>query len=476
MKKKFTVLLLLVLLVASNNPVAAGSKNFLKQLVKAITYAEEASMLLWLTGDTKAEKLIGKQLAWIQSLTTKKESNQEKVARVNRIFNKLAPQYNSHGMGLRCTVLHDSTINAFAIPGGNVYVYSGIVDFLQNDDELAAVIAHELAHVERRHSLKNVRASSALVALLKVAVKNTKDRETWGAVLSALALMKFSRTQEDEADDVGQFKLASAGFDPAAQIAVWERFKSKEGGKSSGLAKYLSSHPSHDQRIENAKKNLAKMNYTPASVTTTSEDNSMVAPPEEPPMLEESAAIAEPTQAARESSEAAVALVPLQVENNDVLNGSFERGYNDENKVDGWDVVEGLFKLSSNVAVDGNYSLEGVANGSFNKARMLSSWICVDENSVFDFSVCIKSENGKQCGAIGIELYDKNKRLRNRIWLKEAMNFPADWNCVNSNLRNTEDSSKIFTYNTAYMRILLQAGPNNNGSIFFDDVKVIRRR
>ena len=257
MKRLITILFIVLM---STNSCYAGSKNFLSQLFKVYKTYEETNLLLWLTGDVGAEKRLGKELAAIQKLTSRKESDQAKVARVTRIFNKLAPQYNTHGMGLRLTVLHDSTVNAFAMPGGNVYVYSGICDFLQSDDELAAVIAHELGHVERRHSLKNFRASSALTLLLQQAVKNKRDRETWGAIASAFALMSFSRTQEDEADDVGQYKMAAAGFDPAAQITVWERFL-KQSGKSNKLQQLLSSHPSHEKRIENAKKNLAKMNY-----------------------------------------------------------------------------------------------------------------------------------------------------------------------------------------------------------------------
>lgn len=244
----------------------AGSKNFLSQLFKVYKGYETANSVLWLTGDVGAEKRLGKELMMWQKLTSKNESDQAKVARVMRIFNKLAPQYDSHGMGLTCQVLHDSTVNAFAIPGGHIFVYSGIVDFLQDDNELAAVIAHELGHVEKRHSLKNFRASAALTALLQKAMKNTKNKEIWSALLSQFALMRFSQKQEDEADDVGQFKMVAAGFNPWGQVNVWERFLNKFGD-SKGIQKYLSSHPSHAARIENAKKNIAKMNYQDTTTT-----------------------------------------------------------------------------------------------------------------------------------------------------------------------------------------------------------------
>ena len=452
------------MILSSTNNGFAKSKNFLKQLFKIYQDYEEINMLLWLTGDVKAEKRLGKELAMWQKLTSKNEGDKAKVDRVMRIFNKLAPQYNTHGMGLRCTVLHDSTINAFAIPGGNVYVYSGIVDFLQSDDELAAVIAHELAHVERRNYMKNYRASAALTALLQKAIKNQKNKDLWCAVLSSLTLMKFSQKQEDEADDVGQYRLAAAGFDPHGQIHVWERFLQKFGD-SKGLEKFLSSHPSHKARIENAKKNLAKMNYQPQTQTTEENQSSAAT-------NTSSSAIAEPIQAPRESSRPPEPQQKPQTKNL-VLDGGFEKGYNFENKLENWDVVEGLFKISNSVFLNGNYSLEGTSNGSFNKSRILSNYIAVNTKSDLTLKVCVKSENGRQVGAVGIELYDKNKRLRNRIWAKEMMAFPAEWNQINARLVNTPEN-QMFKSSIAYIRVLLQAGPSSNGSLWFDEISVTK--
>ena len=465
--KKNTILFALFLILTTSNFCFAGSKNFLKQLFKVYQDYEEVNMLLWLTGDVRAEKLLGKELAFWQQLTSKKEGDQAKVQRVMNIFNKLAPQYNTHGMKLKCTVLHDNTVNAFAIPGGNVYVYSGIIDFLQSDDELAAVIAHELAHVEKRHSLKNFRTSTALTALLQKALKNKKNKDAWTAVLSSLALMKFSRNQEDEADDVGQFRLAAAGFNPYGQVQVWERFL-KKYGDSKGLEKFLSSHPSHQYRIENAKKNLAKMNYQPpvqasteSSATTSSETS-----------YNSDYAIEQPAPAPRTNQ--APTVPQPQISQNLVLDGDFEVNYTSDNKLENWEVTEGLFKLSKNVFLTGETALEGAANGSFSKGRILSNYIPVNQYSNMTLSVCVKSENGKQIGAIGIELYDANKRLRNRVWAKSMMAFPSEWNKVEAKLANTEDSPKLFTSTTAFMRVLLQVGPGPNGSLWFDDISVIQ--
>lgn len=467
MKKNIILFTLTMLLVFNASPSCfAKSKNFLKQLFKVYQDYEEINMLLWLTGDVRAEKLLGKELAFWQNLTSKKEGDQAKVQRVMNIFNKLAPQYNTHGMKLRCTVLHDKTVNAFAIPGGNVYVYSGIVDFLQSDDELAAVIAHELAHVEKRHSLKNFRTSTALSFLLEKAVKNKKNKEAWTAVLSALAMMKFSRKQEDEADDVGQYRLAAAGFNPYGQVQVWERFL-KKFGDSKGIEKFLSSHPSHQYRIENAKKNLAKMNYQPP-VQASAESS---APVSSDTANNGDYAIQEPSPAPRTNVKYEAPKQPATPPNY-ILDGDFEKGYTPDNKLEDWEVTEGLFKLSNNVFLTGKHALEGSTNGSFSKGRILSNFIPVTPYSNLTLNVCVKSETGKQVGAIGIEIYDSNKRLRNRVWAKSMMAFPAEWNKVEAKLANTEESPKLFTSTSAFIRVLLQVGPGPNGKLWFDDISV----
>jgi predicted Zn-dependent protease len=103
------------------------------------------------------------------------------------------------------------------------------------------------------------------VAVLNAAVKNRKDRATWGNLLGYLTLMQFSRQQEDEADDIGQFRMAAAGFNPAAQVTLWEKFLKKHGD-TKGLAQYLSTHPPSSKRVENARNNLKKMNVVEQTV------------------------------------------------------------------------------------------------------------------------------------------------------------------------------------------------------------------
>ena len=250
-----------------------------------------------------------------------------------------------------------------------------MINFAKSDDELAAVIAHELGHAEKRHSLRNFRASTALVALLNQAVKNRKDRETWGALLSSLALMKFSRTQEDEADDIGQVRMYRAGFNPSSQITLWESFLNKHGDPK-GVEQYLSSHPPSSKRVENAKNNLKKMNLTESK----SYSNTLN-------MLS----------------------ISLQ---NYLANPGFESVAN--GVPSNWQFSEGISKLDTTVSYTGKNSICMSSGSRMGKSRVVSDFIQINSTSKFDFTGWVKSENGNQSVSIGVELYDSSRRLRDR--------------------------------------------------------------
>jgi Zn-dependent protease with chaperone function len=429
--KKTSYLIILVFLCSAALPAHAG--NVLKDILKAYQTYQEINMTLWLVGDVGAEKRFGKELQFWLNLTNKPEKDPKINAYVRGIFDRLVPHYKNHGMRYTVHVIKNSAANAFAIPGGHIYVQTGLLNLVSSDDELATVLAHELAHAEKRHSLKNFRASTAAVALLNAAVKNRKDRETWGALLTTLTMMKFSRTQEDEADDIGQFRMAAAGFNPAAQVAVWEKFL-KKYGDTRGVQQYLSSHPPSSQRIENARNNLKKMNVSPRTVFANTR-NLMSA-----------------------------------TRQNLLVNPSFETLTN--NQVAGWQTAEGRAFISDKFAVTGRQSLQMVSEARINVTRVLSEFIPVNQNSDFSFSGYMVSEDGSQNAAIGIELYDAQKRLRNRIWaVRKSAPVPAQLQKFETRLVNSPEQ-RIFAGNTAFMRILLQTGLVSQGSVWFDELRL----
>ncbi len=431
--KRYTAIIILSFSLIFFISGKAFSGNIFGEILKAYKTYQEVNMALWLTGDIGAEKRFGKELQMWMKLTTKFEKDPKINNYVKGIFYRLLPQYKTHGLKYDIHVIKSNQQNAFVIPGGHVYVYTGMIDFAKSDDELAAVIAHELGHAEKRHSLRNFRASTALVALLNQAVKNRKDRETWGALLSSLALMKFSRTQEDEADDIGQVRMYRAGFNPSSQITLWESFLKKHGDPK-GVEQYLSSHPPSSKRVENAKNNLKKMNLTESK----SYSNTLN-------MLS----------------------VSLQ---NYLANPGFESVTN--GVPSNWQFSEGISKLDTTVSYTGKNSICMSSGNRMGKSRVVSDFIQINSTSKFDFTGWVKSENGNQSVSIGVELYDSSRRLRDRSLCILKGKKPANvWTEVSGTIENGKNGLRIGS-NIKYMRLLLQSGLMTTGSCWFDDLRL----
>jgi predicted Zn-dependent protease len=153
-----------------------------------------------------------------------------------------------------------NTVNAFCMPGGKVVVYTGILKVTQNEDALAVVLGHEIAHALANHG--NERMSQGLVAQLGLASldlalsqKPAQTRELLmtaaGAGAQVGVLLPFSRKHESEADEIGLYLTAMAGYDPAAAAPFWERMNKTGGGARP--PEFLSTHPDPSKRSERLK-------------------------------------------------------------------------------------------------------------------------------------------------------------------------------------------------------------------------------
>jgi len=145
------------------------------------------------------------------------------------------------------------TINAFALPGGKVGVYTGLLKLAKSDDELAIVMGHEIGHVTARHGAERI--SQGLIAagagvLLDASTRNNKNHDLllagYGLAAGGSMLM-FSRSHESEADYIGIRYAAKAGYDPHAAITFWQKMEKES--KGSKVPAFLSTHPSHERRI-----------------------------------------------------------------------------------------------------------------------------------------------------------------------------------------------------------------------------------
>lgn len=160
------------------------------------------------------------------------------------------------------TVFKDDQVNAFALPGGKIGVYSGLLDVAKSDDQLAAVIGHEVGHVLADHGNERVSQQAATQGGLQVVSAFLGGSGGGGnqAVMSALGLgaqvgilLPFSRTQESEADTIGLELMARAGFDPRESVALWQNMAAAGGEKP---AEFMSTHPSNESRINNLQSHM----------------------------------------------------------------------------------------------------------------------------------------------------------------------------------------------------------------------------
>ena len=152
-------------------------------------------------------------------------------------------------------VFDDKNVNAFALPGGKIGVFVGLLKAAQTQDQLAAVIGHEVAHVIAGHSAERV--SESMVAQMgSSAVQSATgvDAQMVGIAANVFFLLPHSRTQEAEADVLGMDYMAKAGFDPSAAITLWQNMSKLGGDKPPEL---LSTHPSDQTRIAGLQRRLS---------------------------------------------------------------------------------------------------------------------------------------------------------------------------------------------------------------------------
>jgi len=166
-------------------------------------------------------------------------------------------------------LIQTNVVNAMAAPGGKIIVYDGLWNpkngLVQDDDELAAVIAHEIAHVNCRHSteaMSKVLTVNGIALAGMFAAKDTKYEgvaqlaATGGLIAyNGLWMTRYSRKDEHEADTVGLMYMAKAGYDPQAALRIWQRSAQKHSGDDPASS-IFSTHPPDAARLENLRNQL----------------------------------------------------------------------------------------------------------------------------------------------------------------------------------------------------------------------------
>jgi len=154
----------------------------------------------------------------------------------------------------------DETLNAFATPGGYIYVYSGLIKYLDQEDDLAGVLGHEIAHADQRHSIKQIQKQYGLSIITSIILGENPSQlgEIIGGLTGQLAVLQFSRSHEKEADDYSVIYLAETDY---ACNGAYSFFQKMIDQKQTGNTPvFLSTHPDPESRVEDINKKASELN------------------------------------------------------------------------------------------------------------------------------------------------------------------------------------------------------------------------
>jgi predicted Zn-dependent protease len=196
----------------------------------------------------------------------KVSTDPEKNAMVKRIGERIAKVTGQNSYKWEFFVIdNDKEANAFCLPGGKVFVYTGLFKYVSNDDELAAVMGHEIGHALARHGAERMSAGQLQQIggqVLGAVMAGRGDPQNTAMVMQAFGIgselgvmLPHSRTQEYEADNIGLVLSAKAGYNPQSALTFWEKFA--KDGKTP--PEYLSTHPAPANRIAKIKALLPKV-------------------------------------------------------------------------------------------------------------------------------------------------------------------------------------------------------------------------
>ncbi len=194
-----------------------------------------------------------------QSITSEKtvvELPPAQANNLNDMFKRLVSKCSRRKeLDFKLTVIKDDSVNAFALPGGYVFVNTGLLSYVKSDGELAGVIGHEIAHIDRKHSMDAIYRAVGLSFIIGLLLNNESDEKrreqmaTLASISLSLVQLGYSRGAEFEADEYGVKFMQKAGYNKQDILNFWQRFLKQNGDNPSALALF-STHPPTKDRIK----------------------------------------------------------------------------------------------------------------------------------------------------------------------------------------------------------------------------------
>ena len=212
---------------------------------------------------TSQEVAIGAGMAAQVEATEKLLDDQQWQAYITEVGESIVAVCDRHDIEYHFKVIESDQVNAFAAPGGFIYFYTGLLKEMDNEAELAAVVAHEISHVVARHSSKRLQAALGVALAYELAFGDDGGGEALGTAINlgmGLVFAKYSRDNEREADQYGIYYMQQAGYDPRGALGMFDKLAALgRSGAPNVFEQLASSHPDTEERITNAKAQIAKM-------------------------------------------------------------------------------------------------------------------------------------------------------------------------------------------------------------------------
>lgn len=209
---------------------------------------------------TSSELSIGAEFAAEIESQIEILDNEDWAEYINMIGQKIVSVSDRQDIDYKFTIVDDtSTVNAFAVPGGYLYIYSGLLLRAENEAEVAGVLAHEVGHVVGKHSMKKMTSLYGYQFLLTLALGSNPGQTELlaGEILAGLGMVNYGRSNELESDDYAIKYLYALGYDPNGFVTFLEKLAEMRSSNPSFVEKLMSTHPEPSERIERARRAIA---------------------------------------------------------------------------------------------------------------------------------------------------------------------------------------------------------------------------
>jgi len=208
------------------------------------------------------EKQLGDKFVVEIEKQRKISPDRETTAYVDRVGRRLLAGAKEVPFPFTFKVVIDDSVNAFAVPGGHIYVHTGLIKAATSEDELAAVMAHEISHGVARHGTRQMTQQYGYNLVLQMLLGDNPGMLTQLAtsLFGTAGTMAYSRSMENQADYLGVETMAKAGYNPQGMLTFFTKLDAMGGGKSSSqVEQFFSSHPLTTERLERVKTTIAQL-------------------------------------------------------------------------------------------------------------------------------------------------------------------------------------------------------------------------